>query len=87
MTSLYMLSEPGCVCLVGVVHSFLLRDPGVVCTWAASITGGVLSEQSRFLVLRARDWRKESRTPRLVNGVIMTSAVPHCLALASLATF
>lgn len=30
MTSLRMLSEPGCVCLVGVECSFSLRDPGIV---------------------------------------------------------
>lgn len=53
--------------------------------WAASLTEGVLSGQSRFPVIRARDWRKESRIPRLVSGVTTTSAVPHCLALVSLA--
>lgn len=78
---LYMISEPRCVWLVGVVGSFYseiqeLYVPGLLLS-----REDVLSEQSGFLVLRTRDWRKESRIPRLVSGVNTTSAVPHCLAL------
>lgn len=84
MTSLRMLSEPGCVCLVGVECSFSLRDPGIVLR-------GLLLSRRVFCLSRADslsymlETGEESRIPRLVSGVTTTSVVAQCLALASLA--